>query len=184
MRVVAGRWAGRQLVSPAGRVRPTSEALRDAWMTMLGAAVDDARVLDLFAGSGALGIEALSRGARSCDFVENGPSALHALKANIAALRLQRRVRLFKRDAIQFTQRIHGVAYDIALADPPYGSRKLDRVVGDWLARPFSALLAVEHGPDWTPPMRGKSKRVGDSVVTLFRAPRTPRGAPPTEPIG
>ena len=139
-------------------------------MTMLEGELDDARVVDLFAGSGALGIEALSRGAQSCDFVENNPSALHALKANVAVVRARDRTRIFKKDAIQFIQRIDKIAYDIALADPPYGSRKLDRVVADWLKIPFSRLLAVEHASDHPLPAKGKRRRVGDSVVTILRA--------------
>ncbi len=158
--------------SPSGRVRPTAEGLRDVWLTMLvkDGELDGARVLDLFAGSGALGIEALSRGARSCDFVENNPSALHALKANVALVRARDSTRIFKKDAIQFIQRIDKMAYDIALADPPYGSRKLDRVVSDWLKMPFSRLLAVEHAADHAMPAKGKSRRVGDSVVSILRA--------------
>ena len=170
MRVVSGKWAGQQLSSPSGRVRPTAEGLRDVWLTMLEGELDGARVVDLFAGSGALGIEALSRGAQSCDFVENNPSALHALKANVAVVRARDRTRIFKKDAIQFIQRIDKIAYDIALADPPYDSRKLDRVVSDWLKMPFSRLLAVEHAADHPIPAKGKSRRVGDSVVSILRA--------------
>lgn len=141
-------------------------------MTMLerGGELDGARVVDLFAGSGALGIEALSRGARSCDFVENNPSALHALKANVAVVRARGRTRIFKKDAIQFIQRIDKIAYDIALADPPYGSRKLDRVLSDWLKMPFSRLLAVEHAADYPIAANRKSRRVGDSVVSILHA--------------
>ena len=172
MRVVAGKWAGQQLSSPSGRVRPTAEGLRDVWLTMLerGGELEGARGVDLFAGSGALGIEALSRGARSCDFVENNPSALHALKANVAVVRARGRTRIFKKDAIQFIQRFDKIAYDIALADPPYGSRKLDRVVSDWLKMPFSRLLAVEHAADHPIPAKGRSRRVGDSVVSILHA--------------
>ena len=82
-------------------------------MAMLAPDLGGARVLDLFAGSGAVGIEALSRGARSCDFVENNPAALHALRTNVAALRVRDRARIFKRDAIQFIQRLDEIAYDI-----------------------------------------------------------------------
>jgi len=138
-------------------------------MTLLGPAVQNARILDLFAGSGALGLEALSRGAQSCDFVENHPSALHALKANVAALRLRNRARVFDRDAIQFAERLETDSYDITLADPPYGSRKLDRVIDRWLAIPFSGLLCIEHAPDHVLPQKGRSLRVGDSVVTLLQ---------------
>src|SRR5690606_29095925 len=98
VRIISGRWAGRDLMSPPDRrVRPTAEAVRDAWIRSLYPYVEGARVLDLFAGSGALGIEALSRGAQWADFVETRPSSLHALRANIAALRLRERSRVYKR---------------------------------------------------------------------------------------
>jgi 16S rRNA (guanine966-N2)-methyltransferase len=170
MRIVAGRWAGHALVSPSGRVRPTSEAVREVSMKMVGLALQDARVLDLFAGTGALGLEALSRGATRCDFVENNPSALHSLKANVAALRVRERTRIFKHDAIPFAERIEGLRYDVAFADPPYGSRKLDRVLARWIEDPFSAVFVVEHAPDHPLPRRGSSQRIEDSMVTLFRA--------------
>ena len=160
-------------MSPAGRVRPTTEEMRDAWMMLLEDDLEGASILELFAGSGAVGIEALSRGAKSCDFVENNPSALHALKANIASLKAKDRTRLFKKDAIPFVGQIDKIAYDIALADPPYGSRKLDRVVKQWVELPFSNIFAFEHSPEHVLPVRGKSKTVGDSVVvTVLRVSR------------
>jgi 16S rRNA (guanine966-N2)-methyltransferase len=130
-----------------------------------------ARVVDLFAGSGALGLEALSRGAASCDFVENGASALHSLKANVAALRARDRSRIFDRDAIPFIERLDAGSYDIALADPPYGSRKLDRVVRRWQASPFSRILVLEHARDHGGVPPGERRETGDSVVTVLRAP-------------
>ena len=173
MRVVAGKWAGRDLVSPGARVRPTAEAVRDAWLTAIADEVRGARVLDLFSGSGALGIEAISRGARSVDFVEDGPASLHALKANVAAFHLGKRARVFKRDAIPFVERLEAGAYDVALADPPYGSRKLDRVVRWWLDVPFATLLCVEHERSHRPPGRGRTRRYGDVCVTSYRARST-----------
>lgn len=166
---MGGKWAGRSLTSPSGRVRPTTEELRDAWLTMLDKDLHGARCVDLFAGSGALGLEALSRGARSCDFVENGASAIHSLKANVAALRARDRVRVFDRDAIPFVQRITQVAYDIAFVDPPYGSLKLDRILERWLDVPFSRIIGFEHSPDRELPVTGQRLRVGDSAVTLLR---------------
>lgn len=139
-------------------------------MEALGADLPKARVLDLFAGTGALGLEALSRGAQSCDFVENGPSALHALKANVAALRVRECTRIFVKDAIPFVERIDQIAYDIAFADPPYGSRKLDRIVQRWLEQPFSRTLAVEHAFDHELPRPTLSKRFEDSSFSIYRA--------------
>jgi 16S rRNA (guanine966-N2)-methyltransferase len=170
MRIVSGKWAGRELTSPGGRVRPTAEALRDAWITALEPDLHEARVIDIFAGTGALGLEALSRGARSADFVESEAAALHSLKANVARLRLRDRARIFKRDAIPFVERLSPFSYDIALADPPYGSGKLDRIVRYWLQVPFSRVLAVEHAPDHDLPLRGRQIRVGDSMVTIAEA--------------
>ena len=170
MRIVGGRWAGKSLTSPSGRVRPTTEELRAAWMELLADDLANARIIDLFAGSGALGLEALSRGARSCDFVENGPSAIHSLKANVAAMRARDRCRIFDRDAIPFVERLPQDSYDIAFADPPYGSRKLDRVIARWQAVPFAPVLAVEHAPEHELAVKGIERRVGDSVVTVLRS--------------
>lgn len=169
MRIVGGKWAGRDLTSPAGRVRPTAEAVRVAAVSLAEDALAGARVLDLFAGTGGLGLEALSRGADRCDFVENNASALHSLKANVAALRVRDRTRVFDRDAIPFVERLPPGRYDLVFADPPYGSRKLDRVLRRWMAVPFSPLLLVEHPADQVLPLRGKSRRVEDTVVTLLR---------------
>jgi 16S rRNA (guanine966-N2)-methyltransferase len=171
VRIVGGRWAGRELTSPGGRVRPTAEALRASLLDALEPELAGARVLDLFAGTGALGLEAVSRGARSADFVENEAAALHSLKANVARLRLGSRGRIFKRDAIPFVERLPALAYDVALCDPPYGSAKLDRIVERWLAVPFSRILAMEHAPDHRLRLRGRRIRAGDFVATIARAP-------------
>ena len=103
MRIVKGRFAGRDLVSPNdARVRPTAEHVRSAMLDALEPSLPGARVLDLFAGSGALGLEAMSRGSASADFVETRPASLHALRANVALFRLRDRTRIFKRDALPF----------------------------------------------------------------------------------
>jgi 16S rRNA (guanine966-N2)-methyltransferase len=170
MRIVAGRWAGQDLVSPSGRVRPTAEPLRTAIMELIAADLPGARVADLFAGTGALGLEALSRGARSCDFVEIDAAAIHALRANVARFRLGTRARVFVRDAIPFAERLPAGAYDIVIADPPYGSRKLDRIVQRWHEVPFAPLLVLEHAVDHPDPPRGTTRRVGDGAVTVLRA--------------
>lgn len=189
MRIVGGRWAGVSLVSPGARVRPTVEELRDLWISSLEGDLPEARVLDLFAGTGALGLEALSRGAASVDFVESGPPALHALKANISKLRVRDRTRLFKKDVFAFIQGLRaledpaategpggpgGPPYDIALADPPYTSRAAQSLAGLWLESPFSRILCVEHAADLKLPGRGKRRIVGESAVTTYRI-RDPR---------
>jgi 16S rRNA (guanine966-N2)-methyltransferase len=126
------------------------------------------RVLDLFAGTGALGLEALSRGARSADFVELRPSSLHVLKANIALLRVGERVRVFKRDAIPFAAALAAGSYDIAFADPPYGSKMLDRVLESWHASRFARVLVVEHAGTHDLPKGAKRKTFEETVVTIY----------------
>lgn len=170
MRIVAGEFAGRDLVSPGGRrVRPTAEPVRAALFEQLAAAVTGARVLDLFAGTGALGLEAISRGALAADFVENGPASLHALKANVAALRLRERTRIFKRDAVAFAAALTADAYDIVFADPPYESRVLDRVLTGWRATGFSRILAVEHARAHRLPAGAARLLFEETVVTIYR---------------
>lgn len=168
LRVIRGKFAGRDLVSPGARVRSTSEAVRDHWLTALTEHLQGARVLDLFAGSGALGVEALSRGAARADFVENAPASLHALKANVAAFRMKNRTRIFRRDAIPFVEDLEADTYDIAFADPPYGSRKLDRVIARWMHVRFSQVLSVEHRADHEVPPTGVTYDYGQTRVTIF----------------
>lgn len=171
MRIVKGEFAGHPLTSPGGRVRPTPEKVRDRCVGLVAAELRGAFVLDLFAGSGALGLEALSRGARGVDFVENGAGALHALKANVAALRATRRCRIFKRDAIPWVERLGPGAYPVAFADPPYGSRKLDRIVARWLEVPFAGVLVVEHQVEHEIGAAGKRYEFdGPTCVTILRA--------------
>ncbi|MGW8268389.1 MAG: RsmD family RNA methyltransferase [Longimicrobiales bacterium] len=175
MRIIGGKWAGVTLASPGSRVRPTAEALRGTWMEWLQDDLPGARVLDLFAGTGALGLEALSRGARTVDFVENGPEALHALKANRAKLRVSRETRLFKKEAFRFLDGAEELAYDLALADPPYNSLAGEKLVHLWQLRPFSRILSVEHSRERTLPGGGVRRVLDDFAVTTYRIRTTSR---------
>ena len=169
MRIVGGKLAGRDLLSPNDfRVRPTAEHVRAALLDMLEADLPNARILDLFAGTGALGLEALSRGARNADFVEIRPASLHALRANIASLRLRERTRVFKRDALPFAAALVTDSYDIAFVDPPYESRMLDRVIDSWRESGFCRILAVEHASTHELPAGTDRRTFDDTVVTLY----------------
>ncbi len=171
MRIVAGKFAGRDLTSPNDHhVRPTAEHVRAALLDHLAPVLEGARVLDLFAGTGALGLEALSRGARSVDFVETRPTSLWALKSNVNRLKVRDRVRIFKRDALPFAAALEPGAYDLAFADPPYNSRMLDRLIEGWQARPFAPVLAAEHALGHEPPPGGKRRVFEETVVTIYRA--------------
>ena len=169
MRIVKGRFAGRDLVSPNdSRVRPTAEHVRAALLDQLEPDLAGARVLDLFAGTGALGLEALSRGAARADFVETRPSSLHALRANVALLRLRDRTRIFKRDALPFAGALAEGDYDVAFADPPYESRMLDRVVDAWRACTFSRFLAVEHAVSHDLPRPDRRLVFDQTVIGIY----------------
>ncbi|MCC6319021.1 MAG: RsmD family RNA methyltransferase [Gemmatimonadaceae bacterium] len=172
MRIVGGRFAGRDLTSPNDfRVRPTAEHVRAAWMDLLAADLPGARVLDLFAGTGALGLEAISRGASRADFVESRPASLHALKANVVALRLRDVTRVFKRDALPFAAALERDAYDVAFVDPPYESRMLDRVIAHWLDTGFASVLTVEHARRHVLPAGGAVAAFDETLVTTYRRP-------------
>ena len=120
---MAGQHRSRRLVTPPGKgVRPTSDRAREAIFASLGAAVIDARVLDLFAGSGALGLEALSRGASSCHFVERNAEALEAVRTNLETLGESEHARVERGNAMTVLQRLAdaGEQFELVLVDPPY----------------------------------------------------------------
>jgi 16S rRNA (guanine966-N2)-methyltransferase len=171
MRIVAGEFGGRRLVVPRdGRVRPTADRVREAWMSIVAPELPGARVLDLFAGSGALGLEALSRGASHATFVELAPASLEALRGNIDALGVGERATVRRGDALRFVQGLHAGAYDVAFADPPYNVEAADRLVALFRAAPFARILSVEHPADHR--VEGdQTRRYGDTAVTFCRAP-------------
>jgi 16S rRNA (guanine966-N2)-methyltransferase len=169
MRIVGGKFAGLDLVSPNDfRVRPTAELVRAAMLDRLRDLLPNARILDLFAGTGALGLEALSRGAASADFVETRPSSLHALKANVSLLRARDRTRIFKRDALPFAAALAEGSYDIAFVDPPYESRMLDRVIEGWQRTRFATVLVAEHATTHLLPAGGRVERFGETSVSFY----------------
>jgi 16S rRNA (guanine966-N2)-methyltransferase len=174
VRIVAGEWRGRRIAAPHdARVRPTADRVREAWMSIVQPSLDDARVLDLFAGSGALGLEALSRGARSADFVEMHAASLRALRENIALLGAGGRATVHRGDALRFAAGLAPGAYDVAFADPPYRLGMAEQVAARWLAAPFATVLGVEHAAKEAMPEGGETRRYGDTAITLYRAERT-----------
>lgn len=171
MRIIAGRWKGRRIDAPAGdQVRPTGDRVREAWMSIVHPLLPDARVLDLCAGSGALGLEALSRGAATCDFVEQSPRVLKVLAANLATLGGHEGANMLRDEAVRFVQQLPVGAYDIAFADPPYASEIAQRLAESWMAVPFAAVFAVEHSSSVALPAIGETRRYGTTALTFFRA--------------
>jgi 16S rRNA (guanine966-N2)-methyltransferase len=139
-------------------------------MSIVQPALPDARVLDLFAGSGALGLEALSRGARSADFVESAAQSLRALRANADALGAGDAMVVHREDAIAFVEALEADAYDVAFADPPYRLGLSEKVASRWLDVPFAALLGIEHAATEAMPEGGDTRRYGDTAITFYRA--------------
>lgn len=139
-------------------------------MSILGQELEGARVLDLFAGSGALGLEALSRGAASVTFVELNPPSLRALQQNIAALGVEASVTVQRGDAMRHAERLTAGAFDLVLADPPYTIDHASKLVALFRRTPFGRILAVEHRADLA--LDGDdTRRYGDTAITFCYAP-------------
>jgi len=174
VRIIAGEWGGRRIEAPQGRdTRPTTDRTREAWMSSVAPRIPGARVLDLFAGSGALGLEALSRGAEHVTLVENAPSALRALQANLTALGAGERATVVRTDALRYVGGLEAGAFDLAFADPPYGKGLASALVESFLAVPFARLLCVEHRrTDPLPAVPGAwERRYGDTLLTFLTPP-------------
>ena len=139
-------------------------------MSILQPEIPGARVVDLFAGSGALGLEALSRGAAHCDFVEIATPSLSALRANAEKLGAGDAGHIVRGDALKFVERLAAGAYDIAFADPPYGLALATRVAERWLEVSFASVLGVEHSAREQMPEGGDTRRYGDTGITIYRA--------------
>ena len=138
-------------------------------MSILAGELAGARVLDLFAGTGALGLEALSRGAAHATFVELAPASLEALRGNIDALGVAARVTVRRGDALRFVQGLDPGSFDVAFADPPYSVDAADRLVALFRTTPFARILSVEHPAD-RPVAGDETRRYGDTAITFCRA--------------
>jgi 16S rRNA (guanine966-N2)-methyltransferase len=184
MRIVAGMYRGRPLVAPKGHsTRPTADRVRQALFNVLEHAawapdLDGARVIDLFAGSGALGLEALSRGAAHCLFVDRDPAARAAISANLASLGCQARATVVGLDAGELGRRTEGPTFNLAFLDPPYGAGLAHPALralssGGWLSPGGLAVVEVGAdeprfaGPDFTP----LDARTWGAARVVFLAP-------------
>ena len=177
MRIIAGERRGRPLVGPrrAG-IRPTGSYLREAVFNVLAPRIAGARVLDLFAGTGAMGLEALSRGAQTVTFVDRDVTAV---RANVARLGFRERATIFRGDALRAPARLGeaGRQFDVIYADPPYGAdlggRTLAAVAAASLLAPGGILLVEHHHkvrvPEAAGPLvRRRDLRHGETMVTLY----------------
>ena len=174
MRIVAGEWRGRQIKSPTwDGLRPTSDRLRETLFNILGPSIRGARVLDGYAGTGAIGIEALSRGAAAVTFVESDPRAVKLIEANLAALGATGVImRAGLADAVT---RLGGQVFDLIILDPPYAdtaaAEALDAARA--LASPGTRVV-VEHATRHAPPPGPSGLRLtrtvkaGDSALSFY----------------
>ncbi len=169
MRIIAGRWRGHAIRAPKGRaVRPTSDRVREAWMGALHQRLAGARVLDLFAGTGALGLEALSRGASHVQFVDRARGACALIERNIRILEAESWVKVVHADAFKHLTHVEPGAFDIAVADPPYGLGFETQLFERFAERPFASELWVEHRTrDSVPSLPGlQQRRYGDTTLS------------------
>ena len=174
MRVVAGLYRGRRLVAPPGdATRPTSDRVRESLFSVLGPSVEGARVLDLFAGSGALGLEALSRGAAAAVFVDRAPAAIKAVRANLDALGIEADVRRLEARAALRAASARSEAYDLIFLDPPYRrAAELGRALSEALPAVLAPGARVVTESDRREPLElafpvTDERRYGDTVIRI-----------------
>ncbi len=174
MRVVAGAYGGRRLVAPPGdATRPTSDRVREALFSVLGPSIGGARVLDLYAGSGALGIEALSRGAAAAVFVDRSPPAIKAIRANLSALGIEAEVHRSQAATALRAAAARGDAYDLVFLDPPYRhAAELGRELSEALPAVLAPGGRVVSESDRRDPLAlafelTDERRYGDTVIRI-----------------
>ena len=138
-------------------------------MSIVQPELPGARVIDLYAGSGALGLEALSRGADSADFVDVAPAAIKAIRENGTTLGALDRMRIHRAEALRYAQKLEAGAFDLAFADPPYNLGMAPRLAAQWLRVPFAHILGVEHDSHEEMPEGGETRTYGGTAVTIYR---------------
>jgi 16S rRNA (guanine966-N2)-methyltransferase len=179
MRIIAGAFKGRRLAPVKGRTRPTAAKVREAVFNILGPAVVGVKVLDLFAGTGALGIEALSRGAAAAVFVEDNPEAVKALRRNLENLELQGQTRVWPLSVTMALKKLAGQSerFGLAFLDPPYGGGEAVTALKGLASLDLlltGAQVVVEHSRRETLPeesghlRRLKVRRYGDTQVAFY----------------
>jgi 16S rRNA (guanine966-N2)-methyltransferase len=163
VRIISGYFKGQLLkTNQSPRLRPTRDRVKETLFSVLGD-IENRRVADLYAGSGNLGLEALSRGARSCVFVEKDPRQIRIIHENSAKLKLENDVDIRKMDAIRFLS--NAVEYDLILADPPYQYRHFNRLFGAFERLQPDTRIVLESGKDLEIPTNLSTKITAQKVI-------------------
>lgn len=170
MRIIAGQWRGRRIAAPPGKdVRPTLDRVREAWMSIVQPYLVGAEVVDLFSGSGALGLEALSRGAKVAHLVERHAKTFAVLQENVVTLGAGSAAVLHRQDAFTFLREGGEGGFDVAFADPPYGGDDAVKLATLWLTKPFAKLLGIEHDSRLALPGSHDARKYGTAAISFFR---------------
>lgn len=181
MKIIAGQLKGQQLVTPRGhRTRPTADQVRIALMDTLMPRLAGARFLDLFAGAGGVGLEALSRGAARAVFVEQDAGAVTALERNVAALRVRRETRVVRADVGRALNRLaeDGERFELIFLDPPYDAGLVEKTLfrlGEGALTTADSIVVAQHFTKRSPPetvgtlAAYRTRRFGETTLTFFR---------------
>jgi 16S rRNA (guanine(966)-N(2))-methyltransferase RsmD len=180
MRIIGGEFRGRKIKQPeSADIRPTKDRIREAVFNMIAVSVPGAKILDLFSGSGAYGLEALSRGARKAVFVEKGKEGSEVIKENIRVLGVENKAEVVMADAFGFLEGIQGreEAFDLVFADPPFGKNLAKKTlikVNHYDILNHSGTLIIEHHEDeLLPRSEGdfsvlKEKTYGNIIISIY----------------
>jgi len=178
MRIISGAFRGRLLRAPKGnRIRPTIDKVRESIFNIIAAEVAGAKVLDLFAGTGAMGLEALSREAKFCCFVDQGEEAVRLIRENIQLCGAQDRSRIIQGSAASAIRRLgsENELFDLIFMDPPYGKGLIEKnlqIIGD-VANDDALVIAEQHIKDEPPKVSGiwqkdRERRYGDTLISVY----------------
>jgi 16S rRNA (guanine966-N2)-methyltransferase len=164
MRIISGKFKGHKLASfDEDHIRPTTDRVKESLFNIIASRLEDSRVLDLYSGTGSLGLEALSRGAKSVDMVEVNPRSIQIIRKNLGILRVEDEVRIHKDEAIRYLQKYAGQPYDVLLIDPPFPLKICEKTleaVSSSAAADKSSIIIIEHS---------RHEPLSDAIKTLTR---------------
>jgi len=182
LRIISGKYKGNLVSFNADHIRPTTDRVKESLFNILQGRLEEARVLDLFSGTGSLGIECLSRGAQDLIFVEKNPKSIRILKDNLAKLKVQEPVQIISKDVLSFIKNYQGEPFDLIFADPPFTEEMADEVMLEMakavsLGRFFSdhTIMTIESGrrekigEDYSSLVRYDQREFGDKFLSFFK---------------